>query len=155
MPKQSLTDLRPLTPLSVIEVRSSPIHGLGSFAAVNFVEGKSIAVYEGRRYTSHQTCPIWDGKAIYLFALSDGSFIDGRIGGNATRHINHSCSPNVIALEDAGRRGRLVVSVVAKRAISMGEELLLDYALDVNGDDPASHPCSCGDEVCRGSMAAL
>jgi hypothetical protein len=36
-----------------------------------------------------------------------------------------------------------------------GEELFLDYALIIEGDDPTDYPCACGTKRCRGTMAAL
>jgi SET domain-containing protein len=85
--------------------------------------------------------------------LSDGSFIDGSTNGNATRHIDHSCCPNVYAIEYDDEQGALGIRIRANRSIDLGEELFLDYALNLEGEEPTSYPCSCGHRSCRGSMA--
>jgi len=43
--------------------------------------------------------PVWNDQLTYPFGLSDGSIIDDAEGGNATRHINHACVPNVEVVE--------------------------------------------------------
>jgi SET domain-containing protein len=80
--------------------------------------------------------------------------IDGAQGGNATRHINHSCEPNVEAIEDSDDAGHLVIVIRAMRYIRPSEELFLDYALDVGGEDPAEYTCRCGSTHCRGTLMA-
>jgi SET domain-containing protein len=95
---------------------------------------------------------IESGARVWL--LSDGTLMDGARGGNATRHINHSCAPNVEAIEVRTRQSRLGVQIFAKRTVHAGEELLLDYPLDVVGEDPLRYPCMCGARTCRGPLAA-
>lgn len=69
-----------------------------------------------------------------------------------TRHLNHACEPNVEAIEEYNEADELVVVICATRNIDAGEELFLDYALDVDGDDPAAYPCACGSTRCRGTL---
>jgi SET domain-containing protein len=38
--------------------------------------------------------------------LADGRVIDGSVGGNSARWLNHSCQPNCEAIED--ERGRVL-----------------------------------------------
>ena len=82
-------------PVPGLEVRASGVHGQGVFATRAFAAGEPIARYEGRRVSRQEseTGP-WDHRLTYLFALSDGAMIDGAEDGNATRHINHACTPN-------------------------------------------------------------
>ncbi len=87
--------------------------------------------------------------------LSDGTVIDGNVGGNATRHINHSCAPNCQAEEEEGDDGQLVIVIPTRRRIRAGDELFIDYRLDVGGDDPAAYQCRCGAPRCRGTLAAV
>jgi hypothetical protein len=51
-------------------------------------------------------------------------------------------------------RFALFYVIRAVRRIRAGEELFLDYALVIDGDDPAGYPCACGTGACRGTMAA-
>jgi uncharacterized protein len=139
-----------------IEVRASGIHGDGAFARKAMRAGQAIGIYAGKRYSAAQYRAIDCNQPMtYLFALTDGSYIDGRNGGNATRHINHSCTPNCVAYEVPNGRGGLDVVIEARRRIRAGEELFLDYALDIGDDDPSAYRCHCGRARCRGTMADL
>jgi len=144
----------PSPTLDCVEVRRSEVHGQGVFARHDMPSGYRIGCYAGRRYGTDEAHETWDDQLTYLFGLSDGSVIDGGQGGNATRHINHACEPNVEAEEDWDAAGHLVVLIQAIRNIRAGEELFLDYALDVDGADPAAYPCRCGATRCRGTLAA-
>ena len=139
----------------LVEVRQSEVHGKGVFALRDLPAGHEIGHYTGRRYAPDETHESWDDSLTYLFGLSDGSLIDGAQGGNATRHINHACAPNVEAVEHWGAEDVLLLVVRTLRRVRAGEELYLDYALAINGDDPTDYPCACGTERCRGTMAAL
>lgn len=141
-------------PLKGVEVRQSEIHGQGVFALRDFLGGEEIGLYAGRRFAPDESHAGWDDQFTFLFGLSDGSVIDGAQGGNATRHINHACSPNVEAVERRAYNDELELVVRAIRRIRAGEELFLDYALVIDGDDPADYPCACGTGACRGTMAA-
>ena len=143
------------TPLKGIEVRRSGVHGQGVFALRAIRSGRKIGPYAGRRYAPDEVHTGWDDQLTYLFGLSDGSMIDGAQGGNATRHLNHACDPNVEAVEDCNAADDRVLVIHTTRDIRAGEELFLDYALDVGGDDPAAYPCECGAARCRGTLAAI
>lgn len=114
------------TPLETVEVRRSGVHGHGVFAARALRARQKIGTYAGRRYAADEAHASWDDQLTYLFGLSDGSMIDGAQGGNATRHINHACEPNVEAVEDHDDDGHLAVIIRATRRIHPGEELFLD-----------------------------
>jgi len=145
--KQEIDDL--------IEVRTSGIHGRGAFALCGLQRGTPVGVYGGRRYAAGESAARdWDHGLTYLFALSDGSYIDGSEGGNATRHINHSCTPNCVAYEVVGDDGRSQVVIETRRRIRAGDELFLDYSLDIGDADPDAYRCLCGRQRCRGTMAA-
>lgn len=138
-----------------IEVRASGIHGLGAFARRNLSRGQALGRYEGRRYAPHEHGERdWDHALTYVFALSDGTIIDGSDGGNATRHLNHSCAPNCAAYEVEDEDGGSHIVIEAKRRIRAGEELFIDYALDVGDNDPGEYACRCGHARCRGTMVA-
>jgi uncharacterized protein len=138
-----------------LDVRDSHVHGSGVFALRTFAAGDPIASYEGRRI-AQEACggDRWDHRLTYLFGLSDGSMIDGAVGGNATRHINHSCAPNCIAYEVEDGDGPLRVEIEAVTEIAVGDELFLDYQLDAEADDPSEFACRCGTAACRGTMLA-
>jgi len=138
-----------------VEVRASRVHGAGVFALRSLPPGLLVGVYEGRRYAPSQARERdWDGALTYLFGLSDGTLIDAAEGGNATRHINHSCEPNCQANEETDEDGELSVVIRTRRRIRAGEELFIDYRLDVGMNDPAVYRCRCGSPRCRGTLAA-
>lgn len=138
-----------------IHIGRSGVHGMGAFAARDMADGERLGVYRGRRYSARQAMRRgWNPALTYLFGLTDGSFIDGSCGGDATRHLNHSCAPNCIAYEEPDARGRITVVFYALRAIQAGEELFLDYTLEGDPTEAAAFACACGAAVCRGTMLA-
>ena len=141
----------------MIDIGQSGIHGQGAFATQELREGQRLAVYDGRRYTARQVARRhWDARLTYVFGLTDGSVIDAAENGNASRHINHSCSPNCVAYEEPGARGKLVIAFYALRDIRAGEELFLDYGLQVDdAEDRSTFGCACGAPTCRGTMLAI
>jgi SET domain-containing protein len=143
--------------LARLEVRHSRVHGHGVFAARRLPRGTLVGEYAGRRYSAREARSVAaDGGPTYLFVLSDGTLIDGAQGGNATRHLNHACEPNCEAVEQCADDGKLTVKIQTIKAVSAGEELFLDYALDIDArDTPADYPCRCGLARCRGTLAAL
>lgn len=137
-----------------LEVRRSAVHGDGAFATRGLPRGRRVGVYAGRRYAPGELLDQpWDNALTYLFGLSDGTCIDGGEGGNATRHINHSCAPNCAAVEVTAEDGTLDVVIQTLRRVRTGEELFLDYALDIGDQSPEAYPCRCGSHLCRGTMA--
>jgi len=138
----------------LIEVGASGVHGIGAFASQDLVAEQRVGVYGGRRLSAEDAESLVSATGLtYIFALSDGHVIDGSDGGNATRHINHSCEPNCIAWEEDAEDGSgSIVTVHALRDITVGEELFLDYSLIVDAADEHSYRCHCRARRCRGTM---
>ena len=90
--------------------------------------------YDESRMERHET---------YLFALSDGRCIDGASQGNEARFANHSCEPNCTAVEETDDDDELGIVIRTRRRIRAGEELFIDYRLDVGINDPAAYRCRC------------
>lgn len=142
--------------LDAVEVRCSAVHGLGLFARGSLKAGELISDYHGRRLGAEEVVTGEDEGIIYLFALSGGGYIDGRQGGNATRHLNHSCAPNCHAQEYRGSGGRLGIRIRTLVPVEPDEELSLDYALIIDATEkPEDYPCHCGAATCRGSLVAV
>lgn len=144
-------------------VRDSKIHGKGVFALVDIPKGELIAEYVGKRipWSRALKMPALDPENpnhTFFFDLDGTTVIDGNQGGNSSRFINHSCSPNCEALQEE-RRGEDRVFVHAMRAIKAGQELFYDYALMVNGriteKTKKEFACFCGSRNCRGTMLAI
>lgn len=143
-----------------IVVRDSGIHGRGVYANRKISAGERIIEYRGeiiswkeadRRPPSDPDDP----SHTFFFSLSDGKqVIDGSIGGNSSRWMNHSCAPNCETTEtDTGR-----VYVEALRDIRAGEELVYDYCLIIDEKITKKlkkqYRCRCGAPECRGTMLA-
>lgn len=145
---------KPSSPL--IEVRESPIAGLGVFATRRIRRGTRIIEYVGERISDEEAARRYDDDAMeqhhtFLFAVDDDTVIDGAVDGNDARYFNHACAPNCEAIND---EGRIFIEAIAD--IEPGAELLYDYAL--MRDDPwqdhwaALYACRCGAEKCRGTI---
>ena len=114
-----------------VSVRHSPIHGKGVFALRVLSAGERIFEYKGLVTTWREAARAYARRAdaghTFLFGLSDGRVIDGGRGGNGARWLNHACKANCEAIEQSGR-----VYINALRDIQVGEELFIDYALEVS-----------------------
>ena len=122
-----------------IAVYGSQVHGRGVFAVEDLDPNERILAYAGELIsweTAQARTNRSDAEAshTFFFDLGNGSVIDGGSGGNATGWINHGCEPNCAAeLHDDQ------VVIFALRTIAAGEELLLDYQLQLDdGDEPPS-----------------
>jgi hypothetical protein len=138
------------------EIRRSAIQGRGAFATRPIRKGSRIIEYTGERIDQEEADERYDDGDMkrhhtFLFALDDGSTIDGAVGGNESRFINHSCDPNCAAYEQDGR-----IFIEAKRAIQPGEELAYDYSYartkHTTKEDEELYACRCGAAKCRGSI---
>ena len=135
-------------------MRRSPIHGRGVFALRPISAGERVIEYAGEvipweeAVRRHQDRPGEDAHTMF-FDLGDGDVIDGWVGGNSSRWINHSCDPNCETRQTGGR-----IVFRALRDIPAGEELTFDYrlVLDEEEDDDGTYACACGSARCRGTM---
>lgn len=139
-----------------IEVRNSPIHGKGVFAARRIPKGTRLIEYLGdrishkeadERYVDHDP----NDNHTFLFIVDRHVVIDAGVGGNDARFINHSCDGNCESVIQERR-----VFIEATRVIEKGEELGYDYEIGREKDDPDNvdeiFACRCGSPKCRGTM---
>ncbi len=145
---------RPRTPLC--EVRHSPIHGYGVFAARRIRKGTTVIEYLGERVTHAEADSRYEGKDprdnhTFLFTVDAKAVIDAGVNGNEARYINHGCDPNC---ESTISNGRIFIEAI--RTIQPGEELSYDYQIQRDRDDEPDvdqvYACRCGAASCRGSM---
>jgi SET domain-containing protein len=137
-------------------VRRSEIHGSGAFAIRKIRKGEVIDEYTGERITHEEANERYKDRDIndnhtFLYALDEDTVIDGNVGGNDSRFINHLCEPNCVPRV---RKGRLFI--VALRDIEPGEEIGFSYHIGREDDDPENvdeiYACRCGSPRCRGTM---
>ena len=141
-----------------IQVRRSGIHGKGVFALLPLKKGETVIEYIGeviswkealRRHPHDPSDP----QHTFYFHVDDKNVIDGARGGNASRWINHACTPNCEADEVDGR-----IFIKALRSLAPGQELFYDYGLTIDERYTPKlkklYPCRCGTRNCRGTLLA-
>ena len=140
----------------LIEVRESPLHGLGVFATRRISKGTRVIEYLGERVSHAEADRRYEDKDAndahtFLFIVDGRTVIDAGVGGNEARYVNHACDPNCESVIEDRR-----VFIDALRSIEPGEELTYDYQIQREVDDPpdvdAIFACRCGSARCRGSM---
>lgn len=144
-------------------VRRSGIHGRGVFAVVDLEADIPLIRYRGRLRSHAEADDLYDGSVdsghTFLFTLNDDYVIDGNVGGNSARWINHSCDPNceaVIHENSAGDPSRDQVWIHTRRAIAAGEELTFNYGIVLSVPHTARMKaiwaCHCGAANCTGTL---
>jgi uncharacterized protein len=141
-----------------VTVRKSSVHGRGVFALQAIPAGQRILEYRGevtswRRASARHRRSGTRGHT-FIFGLADGRVIDGGVGGNSARWLNHSCQPNCEAIED--ERGRVFIETL--KDVKPGDELSIAYGLTIDeaitAELVADYSCHCGTKRCTGSMLA-
>jgi SET domain-containing protein len=130
--------------LSDVDVKSSGIEGLGVFAARPFRTGERIRRVNVVREITPES-PIREelGEQIDHCSYPDGKIV---LFGFPDRHVNHSCDPNAWELYEGDSS-----YIVARRDIAPGEEITVDY--NINIADGTAWSCNCGAVRCRGKVA--
>jgi hypothetical protein len=132
--------------LDGLRVVHSNIHGYGVVATRPFQPGELICYGDG---------VIYDGDAefndTYALVLPPEDTSHGRPMFFdlvcQTRWFNHSCEPNTdVMLKFDEQAMAMTAWWVARREISVGEEITYDYAFVAD----VAEACSCGSAECRG-----
>jgi hypothetical protein len=142
-----------------VTVRQSSVHGRGVFALQAIPAGQRILEYRGEVTSWRRAAARYRRSGVpghtFIFGLADGRVIDGSVGGNSARWLNHSCQPNCEAIEDG--RGRVFIETI--RAVKPGDELCIAYGLTIDEavtpELVADYACRCGAKRCTGSMLAM
>jgi hypothetical protein len=129
-----------------VEVRSSPIHGLGVFATRDFSTGETILAIDDSRLVDaeHPLRPELGEYPYHCDYLAAGKIV---LMPSPERHINSSCDPNAFVRWVEGHR-----SVIARRPIRDGEEVTYDYIIDCHGGEVWQ--CRCRAARCRGTIVS-
>lgn len=145
-----------------IILRRSKIHGRGVFAIARIKEGEEICEYQGKLVTHEEADDRYGGEDdghTFLFILNKQWVVDGNVGGNIARWINHGCAPNseAVPVTAPGRdRRKDKIVITAVRDIAKGEELTYDYEIEVDHRitkaERALWACRCGSPKCLGTM---
>src|SRR5437660_1689084 len=123
-----------------VEVRPSAIQGMGMFASQPIHEGEIVVKIGGSIMTEEEFRAYISTVARYnAVQIGEGLHlvdVPTSLGG-----MNHCCDANLWMHDE--------VTVVARRAITAGEELTQDYALYTISPTWSMQPCRCGMPVCR------
>jgi SET domain-containing protein len=140
----------------LFEVRHSPIHGYGVFAARRIRKGTTVLEYLGDRISHAEADSRYEDKDpkdnhTFLFTVDSKTVIDAGVNGNEARYVNHGCDPNCQSTTEKKR-----IFIEAIRTIQPGEELAYDYQIQRDDDDPPDvdqiFACRCGAKNCRAVM---
>ena len=142
-----------------IEVRRSPVHGNGVFAAEKIPAGTLVCEYSGELISAEEAERRAEARSredprapIYVFEIDENLCIDATdtaAEDNPARFINHSCEENCEAVWNARERR---LEIRALRDVESGEELSFDYGFGLVGF--FEHPCRCGKKSCPGYIVA-
>ena len=155
-----------------LEIRASLLHGRGVFARQSIAAGTRLLEYSGERITKEESLRRCEAGNVFIIGLDDAWDIDGAVGENPARYVNHSCAPNCeavieeeVTLELAseppvtpddlrceGMNSESRIYIDAVRDIAAGEELTFNYGYDLDNYD--EHPCRCGAPTCVGFIVA-
>lgn len=138
------------------KIRESVIQGKGAFATRRIRKDQRIIEYVGELINDEEVARRYDDESMsrhhtFLFEVDENVTIDGSIGSNDARYINHSCQPNCEAINEENR-----IYIFAKRNIQPGVELCYDYSYAQ--DEPLTeelrirYQCRCGSPKCRGTI---
>lgn len=139
-----------------LELRRSPIHGLGGFARRQIPRGTRVIEYAGEKISNAEADRRYDDESMkrhhtFLFILNSRTCVDAAFEGNEARFLNHSCAPNCEAVIE---RGHIWIEALAD--IPADTELVYDYQYE---DDPeyteqdlTFYACHCGAPNCRGTI---
>ncbi|MDQ3233123.1 MAG: SET domain-containing protein-lysine N-methyltransferase [Pseudobdellovibrionaceae bacterium] len=108
-------------------------HGLGVFAAQNFVIGDRLAIFEAEfvEYPTRYTIQVDNRKHLVT-------------EGNLGAFLNHSCDPNARFVAET-------LEIIAVKPIKKGEEVTFNY-LSSEWEMASPFQCQCGSDDCHGSV---
>ena len=132
------------------EVLPDPGNGFATYASRNIADGESIMRFEETPHTLASRSGAqssWDERKMdwfrrYAWPLTDEIWVTWPEDPEDWRPVNHSCDPN------AWLEG---LDLVARTAISQGEEIQVDYATYGN-NILGPFDCTCGASTCRGRV---
>ncbi|CAA9232723.1 MAG: hypothetical protein AVDCRST_MAG41-1072 [uncultured Corynebacteriales bacterium] len=126
-----------------LELRASPVHGRGVYATAPIPAGARLQVIGGTVVTTAEKAAgavrLEPGRDYNEGQLDEDLWILSPVDEGLNYFFNHSCDPNSTGL-------------VARRDIAAGEEVTMDYAIEIADDDYELAPCRCGTALCRGRV---
>ena len=139
-----------------IEVRDSPLHGLGVFATRRIKKGTRIIEYLGERISHVEADRRYDDKDendnhTFLFIVDGRTVIDAGVDGNEARFINHACEPNCESVIE-NRRVFIEAIATSSRARSSPTTTRSGARQTIRRTSTRSSPAAAAAKFCRGTM---
>jgi SET domain-containing protein len=132
-----------------IEIKKSPISGSGMFAREPFKKGEPVCIVGGIVMTNFDFEAFQSRHSTYnaIQIDEDRHLVEQpQITQSLDGSMNHSCDSN-IWMDDE-------VTLIARRDISAGEEITVDYALFTTQPNwMLDNPCHCGSLYCRHTIS--
>ena len=138
---------QPVLETAQVVFQRSPIHGIGGFARRFIPKNARVIEYVGERIDKAESLRRCEADNPYIFTLNQETDLDGSVGWNPARFLNHSCAPNC---EAEVREER--IWIVAQRDIQPGEELTFNYGFNL--EDYKEYLCHCRTPNCVGFIVA-
>jgi short-subunit dehydrogenase len=126
-----------------LELRNSDVHGQGVFTKEDIIKGEIVIIWGGEVVSAEDFFK-GTGQKHTNVGIEENLFLVAPNTAEKTidDFMNHSCDAN-LWLDDE-------VTLSAKRDIEAGEELFIDYAIEVGDEDYImKNPCYCTAENCR------
>ncbi len=131
-----------------LENRPSALGGAGGYATAPFAAGEVLLILGGPVLTQaemERALADYIARGVYFNSLQVEEGLHLHLEDVLPVTFNHSCDSNGW-MTDA-------TTVVARRNITPGEEVTVDYALQTAQPVPLLEvPCACGTAVCRGRI---
>lgn len=127
-----------------VEIKPSPIHGIGMFAKSLIPQGEVVVIWGGKYVDKEEAEKARQEGKIAQQIDKDTFDVYSREEANRdpTWFMNHSCDPNVWMKDE--------VTLVARHDIKPGQELTGDYAMwEAEEDEVKPWECKCGSPLCR------
>ena len=127
-----------------VELRESPLAGMGLFATAAIRKGTIINIAEDNVVSLDEINSFTPAQNNFCYQIDARHYICPRDPENPTAdwYTNHSCDPNTGPGGDQ-------YTMVAIHDIAEGEEITYDYAM-TETDAAWSMVCHCGSHNCRG-----
>jgi uncharacterized protein len=127
-----------------LEIRPSPLGGRGSYARQLIKESEIVTIWGAEVFTKEEV-NVEKTQGRLVVPIGEGLYLAYEIYDNeAPDHfLNHSCDPNIWLVDE--------VTLVARRAVDLGEELTADYATwELQEVWVSPWSCNCRSHLCRG-----
>ncbi len=120
--------------LTSVAIQMTPAMGRGVFAARRIAEGETLGVFHTIRLPPLEVAAM-ARSTLSLFWFEDDADGSAFVVLGWIEMINHALTPNVDRTWASTPEGE-VVTVIASRAIEVGEQLFMDYRFEEAKDKP-------------------